>query len=590
MDDKPKTDVAILLGLLGKIARRTARFYSNCLAAFMVGGGYLALVVLGDHPMETAIGHLYSVLLLTHVTFISCAMRTTKDLLDDNTVTARLVLPLEPPAVYRSVIVATLTINSPLVVGLATGLGLLAFRVLTDPASMAVNNVFVARFPLALLLAPLTMVFAVNAGIVAAAATRRPVTRFAANVIAVFFFPALGVAALIAEPFAFPDRMQLTAIVAAGAAVAAAKSAVKSRYFRMNLRQTLGDLTQIGTKYRDRARIGRVQKIVVGLLACAFLCRLFVPDTFHPLTNVTYLGHPSVLYLTFGVLALIAFFRDRRVPMLIFTLAAFAAQTAHVEESTLTGFPKSVQKSNLRTDALDLVLWNVMHGVAGSKKIAAVAKLGNPHIVGLVEAPAPKAGGPDPLEELLVDYAIIRKGAGIALAYDRHLLAPEDEPKFHDLAGHGKVLEADFRWNIEAGGFEPPEFRIYVVDCHHTLIAARTERFRELERIVRSAPTDRIVVVMGDFNVPRDSGFLEPIRRAGFANALETAYSGLDGTWPVPLNLYSIDHIWVRGAEIVSADKTATPFSDHARIEGSIRVTRRSGIPIFRPRTEQSEY
>ena len=50
-------------------------------------------------------------------------------------------------------------------------------------------------------------------------------------------------------------------------------------------------------------------------------------------------------------------------------------------------------------------------------------------------------------------------------------------------------------------------------------------------------------VILGDFNTPRESRLLAPLR-AGMTNAFEAAGNGLAETWPWPVPVLSLDQIW----------------------------------------------
>jgi endonuclease/exonuclease/phosphatase (EEP) superfamily protein YafD len=54
------------------------------------------------------------------------------------------------------------------------------------------------------------------------------------------------------------------------------------------------------------------------------------------------------------------------------------------------------------------------------------------------------------------------------------------------------------------------------------------------------------LIVLGDFNTPKDSAFFLPLRALA-VNAFETAGRGCADTWPMPLPVLSLDQMWTTG-------------------------------------------
>jgi endonuclease/exonuclease/phosphatase family metal-dependent hydrolase len=78
---------------------------------------------------------------------------------------------------------------------------------------------------------------------------------------------------------------------------------------------------------------------------------------------------------------------------------------------------------------------------------------------------------------------------------------------------------------------------------------------------------DQPLIIAGDFNTPRDSVFLKPLR-AGHTNAWETA--GIRGadTWPWPVPVLSLDQIWSNDRLKALRCQTAGNWrSDHLWVE-----------------------
>lgn len=82
---------------------------------------------------------------------------------------------------------------------------------------------------------------------------------------------------------------------------------------------------------------------------------------------------------------------------------------------------------------------------------------------------------------------------------------------------------------------------------------------------------DEPVVIMGDFNLPRDSVLFDRFEDAGFEHAFDVAGTGNRSTWPVPLPVMALDHVWIRGLEPCRTRLESSRISDHKRIVVDLR-------------------
>jgi vancomycin resistance protein VanJ len=109
--------------------------------------------------------------------------------------------------------------------------------------------------------------------------------------------------------------------------------------------------------------------------------------------------------------------------------------------------------------------------------------------------------------------------------------------------------------------------RILVVDGHSTITQLRTPMLHDVAQACRRAATagTPFDLVAGDLNaVARSVGFDALGAVAGGYTLAAHASTGWRATWPVPLPLYDIDHVWVRhGLPILSCDLFANRASDH---------------------------
>jgi vancomycin resistance protein VanJ len=109
--------------------------------------------------------------------------------------------------------------------------------------------------------------------------------------------------------------------------------------------------------------------------------------------------------------------------------------------------------------------------------------------------------------------------------------------------------------------------RLLVVDGRSKVTQLRTPMLLDItEACRRAADTgDPFDVVVGDFNaVSRSVGFDALRAAAGGYDLASWSSTGWRGTWPMPLPVFDIDHIWVRaGVRVLSCSIFAALASDH---------------------------
>jgi endonuclease/exonuclease/phosphatase (EEP) superfamily protein YafD len=112
---------------------------------------------------------------------------------------------------------------------------------------------------------------------------------------------------------------------------------------------------------------------------------------------------------------------------------------------------------------------------------------------------------------------------------------------------------------------------ILLVDVESNPFRSRRPAFDALARLI-AAQGDEPLVVMGDFNTPGDSTLFEPLRES-FQDAFETAGNGLISTWPVPVPVLTLDHIWLsRHLDVHQARHGWSATSDHRPVVAKVFV------------------
>lgn len=110
------------------------------------------------------------------------------------------------------------------------------------------------------------------------------------------------------------------------------------------------------------------------------------------------------------------------------------------------------------------------------------------------------------------------------------------------------------------------------VDFRVLWIESRGPAFAELTEAVRPH-LGRNLIVLGDFNTPRESVFFIPLR-AEMTHAFEAAGRGLAETWPLPLPMLNLDQIWTnRGLRVRHCEHGYSFRSDHRAVIADFAFT-----------------
>lgn len=266
--------------------------------------------------------------------------------------------------------------------------------------------------------------------------------------------------------------------------------------------------------------------VLVGFVLVAMLVRLTVKDRVPGIAALFY-ATPPVL-LAAGALVVAAGWarQGRRRPA--GTALAFAAVLA--SWYGVTAFSWRPQSPATRS----LVLWNVAGRPAGEELLRQQAD-----IICLVEAGRSR-------DEELAGYERCFPGKGLGLLARGRI---------------GGVRLESLGTGGRAAVVELEGLTVVIVDIEPSPLMARAEPLERLATLL--AELRGPVIVAGDFNTPRDSALLAPLR-ARFVHAFEEVGRGLDATWPWPLPVLSIDQIWVNaGVRAAACRHGGGPASDH---------------------------
>jgi endonuclease/exonuclease/phosphatase family metal-dependent hydrolase len=211
-------------------------------------------------------------------------------------------------------------------------------------------------------------------------------------------------------------------------------------------------------------------------------------------------------------------------------------------------------------DGVRVLMWNTARGLGGWGAIARRVAAFDADIIGLVEAGGSGAERRRFWERFFPGYDVHLHGGGLVILARGHIV----DHRTIRLNGSGTCGEA---W-VEIAG---RRVRVLLVDAVVRPFSDRGAMLAEVFDLARSslgAPT----IVMGDFNTPMDSAWFEQAR-GDFVHAFEQAGDGLLVTWPVPLPVLAIDHVWVsRTTKVVCAHLGWTWASDHRPVLAQVSL------------------
>lgn len=116
--------------------------------------------------------------------------------------------------------------------------------------------------------------------------------------------------------------------------------------------------------------------------------------------------------------------------------------------------------------------------------------------------------------------------------------------------------------------FNSAGINFYVVDMIANLQVSKTSEFNFERQLVKNTEN---TIVLGDFNVPYESRFLDDLKN-NYNHYFSKKGNGFRETWPWNVPLLSIDHIWVsKDLKIINSEKINTRNSDHSIIKTVIR-------------------
>lgn len=277
-------------------------------------------------------------------------------------------------------------------------------------------------------------------------------------------------------------------------------------------------------------------------MLCSAL-RLTIADRAPLLSAIYYATPPAILTCIAACLVIYNWIRNkptRSVRLWIFAWVFWASWICLTEYKF---YPQIVDDSDQQ-----VLLWNLRNGQSGWDGV--LQRLGeiSPSIAVIIE------GGrqPERFETEFPEYEITPLHAGMAILARGQI----SEVEYQEFANRrGKYLSA---W-VQASGHG---YRIVAIDLDSDPLLSRRELIQAVADLAAQHAHEPLLIA-GDFNTPRDSVHFRLLRRHA-KHTWEAAGVGYGNTWPYPLPVLQLDHIWFNEhVQVSNCEHLSSLHSDH---------------------------
>ncbi|MEQ1858761.1 MAG: endonuclease/exonuclease/phosphatase family protein [Chthoniobacteraceae bacterium] len=273
-------------------------------------------------------------------------------------------------------------------------------------------------------------------------------------------------------------------------------------------------------------------------------------DLLAPLYYIT--PWPVLAFLTLPIV-----WRFRRQPQMVFASIAITHVflAMWIMEHWRTGQP-SHEAADLR-----VVQWNVARPVHRFPSIASRLRGYDADLIAIAEVLPRNGRGRERWSETFAGYAAEFAGGNLLCLVRGEVTARESGS-----LGPGSYFA---RYDVRIKG---RDLRVLQVDISGVPMQSRRAPLARLTQLADSL-RDRPLIVLGDFNTPRDSAHFAELRK-NFVNTFETAGIGSGETWPMPLPVLSLDQMWCgKGLTPVRCHHEITFRSDHRVLVSDLRFS-----------------
>lgn len=130
------------------------------------------------------------------------------------------------------------------------------------------------------------------------------------------------------------------------------------------------------------------------------------------------------------------------------------------------------------------------------------------------------------------------------------------------------ISEETSKFNTTVVSFKTKNIHFYAIDVTGSTDVPRVWELNFVNKLIEQKNN---TIILGDFNVPFESKYLNPIKKE-FNHAFNKKGNGFRETWFWNVPFLSLDHIWVsKDLEILKTKKINTFKSDHSMLKTYIK-------------------
>lgn len=285
-----------------------------------------------------------------------------------------------------------------------------------------------------------------------------------------------------------------------------------------------------------------------ALLTLAVLVQLTVRDSVFGPSFLFYIAPWPVLAAGAAAMAFFWRWKKRRRPAAALALLAVAALAAWLQTSW-QHHPRPAARGALR-----VVHWNVSRPATGLPAIARWLRAQDADVITLAEGHSRRRSTLARWQAELPEYSAVELPGEMTCLVRGRILARED--RLLAAKSYCTLLHAEVRGH---------PLTILQTDIYGSPFRSRASAFTQLGTLALDHSAENLLV-LGDFNTPRESALLAPLR-AHLQQAFESAGHGLAETWPMPLPVLSLDQIWTSPSlHAVDCEHGHSLHSDHRAV------------------------
>lgn len=289
----------------------------------------------------------------------------------------------------------------------------------------------------------------------------------------------------------------------------------------------------------------------------ALVVRIVFRDSLPYVSALYYATPPAVLAVIAIVLAFMMWRMQKHSRSAFWMLLAASCLVWTLSESVVVS-NKSI--ANIQSESIRVAFWNAARGRQGWGSVAKDASKLDADVIGLVEAGVHSEERRAFWKSNFPNHHVSLLGGGFVLL----TRGEASECTVGDLDKNGETRSVD----VTVRG---QQVRIIIADVH-----SNPFKFRKipLDALAKQAKdrSEIPTIIMGDFNTPTESIHLKSLRE-DFTNAFEIAGNGYAPTWPAPLPLITLDHIWVsKDIELSKCELGWSWVSDHRPVISEITI------------------